>query len=59
MLLGFGLWVRSVPPAAPKIQKLEVPPNGNANSNIGVSVEEDGSTPRVSVEEDEGETMEL
>jgi hypothetical protein len=64
-LVGFGVYVKSLPPKAPKVQKL-VPTTGSGNSNIKVSVEEDGTTPKVisveekvTVKEDEGETMEL
>jgi hypothetical protein len=65
-LIGFGVYVKSLPPKAPKVQKLQVPTTGSGNSNIKVSVEEDGTTPKVvsveetvTVKEDEGETMEL
>lgn len=59
-LLAFGLYVRSVPAVEPKVQKLGVPLNADgSNRNIKVSVDEDGTTPGVVVDDGEGETMEL
>jgi hypothetical protein len=65
-LVGFGMYVRSVPAKEPKmnIQKVDVPPGGAANQNIKLAVEEDGTVPKIMVDEakdekDEGETLEL
>lgn len=52
-----------MPAKEPKIQKLDIPAGG-ANQNIKVAVEEDGTVPKIMVDEakeekDEGETLEL